>query len=84
MGNKKQTIGFWDKGEETLLDNISTEGFDIGIKSEGKKLKATNIELIKNFTNKSGWYDKWWIKYVAFPLVVSLFVGFLLYLLNWN
>lgn len=84
MENKKQTIGFWDKGTETLLDNISTEGFDIGIKSEGKKLKATNIELKNKPINKSYWYDKWWVKYVVFPLIVSLIVGFLLYLLNWN
>jgi len=84
MENKKQTIGFWDKGKETLLDNISTEGFDIGIKAEGKKLKATNIELTQNSKNKSSWYDKWWIRYIVFPLIVSFTVGFSLYLLNWN
>lgn len=80
MKNKKQTIGFWDKGKETELHNISTEGFDIGIKAEGDNLYAENIDLKKDLGKKMRWYEIWWIKFIVFPL----FITFIVYLIGWN
>jgi hypothetical protein len=71
-----QTIGFLDQGRGTTLVDCSSEGYDIGLKSEGEDLTAINF--------KSGvgkpvvkWHEKWWIRYLIFPTTVLL-VGILL------
>lgn len=73
MNNKKQTIGILDQGKETTLIDCSSKGFDIGLKSEGKGLLAKNFKSINNSQN-SVWYEKWWIKYIIFPIIVAIII----------
>ncbi|MBU1132480.1 hypothetical protein KKC32_04520 [Patescibacteria group bacterium] len=80
---KKQTIGFWDKGKETTLINCSSEGFDIGLKSEGEGLLAKNFKSLGNTTN-SDWYEKWWMKYIIFPLAVLIIGAFVIFYIGLN
>jgi hypothetical protein len=71
MKGQKQTIGFLDQGKGTTLIDCSSEGFDIGLKSEGEDLLAKNFKSINN-SDKSAWYERWYMKYLAFPLLVLL------------
>jgi len=82
--DKKQTIGFWDLGEETKLDNCGFEGFDVGVKSEGKKMVATNCDLKTTKKVKNKWYQLWWVKYFIFPLLSLLIASYIIYSLGWN
>ncbi len=83
MNNKKQTIGFLDQGKRTTLIDCSSEGVDIGLKSEGEDLYAKNFRSI-NKKNIHNWYEKWWIKYLVFPVIVILIGTFIIYKLGFN
>jgi hypothetical protein len=71
MNNKEQTIGFWDKGKKTQLIDCTSEGSDIGLKSEGESLLAKNFKSISSNQNYF-WHQKWWIKYLVFPILVLI------------
>lgn len=79
MNNKKQTIGLWDKGKGTELHNVSIDGFDIGIKSEGEDLYANNIDL-KGSEKKIKFYEIWWIKFIIFPILSA----YIIFIFGWN
>lgn len=83
MTNKKQTIGFWDNGKRTTLLNCSSEGSDIGLKSEGEDLFVKDFKSINNNQNYI-WYEKWWMKYIVFPLIVLTIGAFIIFYLKLN
>ena len=80
---KKQTIGIWDKGEGTELKNCSSEGCDIGLKSEGKNLVAENFKAIGAKISLA-WHEKWWAKSILLPLFTAIVTAFIVYKLGFN
>lgn len=83
MNNKKQTIGFWDKGKGTTLLGCSSDGFDIGLKADGKNLLAKSFQSTNNGQN-SVWYEKWWMKYIVLPVVVAIFSAVALFFFGFK
>ncbi len=79
MGEEKKTIGIWDKGNGTQVIDSLSEGFDVGLKSEGKNLMVKNFKAI-NGEKSSVWYEKWWMKYFVFPFIVALVVAIIIFL----
>lgn len=77
----KKTIGIIDEGEETLYDNVETEGFDIGFINRGKRTKVLNSRFISKI--KLLWHQKWWWGLISGVIIVVV-GGYLLYVLKWN
>jgi len=78
---KRKTCAIIEEGEETLYDNIETEGFDIGFLNRGKKTKVLNSRFRVKL--KLLWHQKWWWGLVSGVIIVVV-GGYILYKLNGN
>lgn len=79
---KDVPVAIVNKGKNNSFINNWIEIDGIGILDEGEGTIAQG-NVIASRDNESGnnterWYQKWWIKYLIFPLAVTLVGGILL------
>lgn len=75
-------IGILNKGSNnTFVGNIF-HNLDVGIKDEGKNTKAIANKFDEN--DNMRWYEKWWVKYLAFPIIVVIVGALLVFKLGIN
>ncbi len=43
-----------------------------------------SVKSIQTKAENEKWFQKWWIKYLLFPLVVLLLGGFIIFKLGWT
>lgn len=78
---QKTTYGIIDEGEETLYDNVETEGFDVGFLNRGKRTKVKNSRFKSKL--KLLWHQKWWWALIS-GIIIVVIGGYILYKLNLN
>lgn len=74
---QKTTYGIIEAGEETLYDNVETEGFDVGFLNKGTRTKVLNSSFKSKL--KLLWHQKWWG-----IIAIGVIIGFILYFFGWN
>jgi DNA-binding HxlR family transcriptional regulator len=45
---------------------------------------ANQVEDSASTKTEGKWYQKWWVKYIVFPLLVGSMIVFITYYLGWN
>ncbi|OGI82068.1 hypothetical protein A3E95_01840 [Candidatus Nomurabacteria bacterium RIFCSPHIGHO2_12_FULL_44_22b] len=72
-GNKKG--GIFNAGKDAKITDNDFVNQDVGIINVGKNMHAeTNTFRKSNKEKKEGFWTKWWMIYIIYPLIVGLFL----------
>lgn len=72
-------VGILNKGKNnTFVENVFGNKLQVGIQNEGTGTIAVGNKFLQNNGRdklKERWYQKWWIKFLIFPLIVSAIIA---------
>lgn len=67
-------IGILNKGKNTHIINNDFANLDTGIQDEGENTLAKGNKFHDDKIIVEKWYQKWWLKYILFPVITGLII----------